>query len=325
MQDNNSTVATTENTAKLTPAQIEAVADQNGKAYQREIIKSTFKARTQGFWAGSGLGMLYGVMTGIVVAASTLVVGVPLLGAVSVVSMLPAVAGAFALAGMAVGAAVMTMVNSSAGAALGAAKVNDRKRLLENPSEEMARSAEYRGVAQEMPQKEGLLHHILPFNKGSSKVFSVKNALIFGGLALAAAAIFFSLGGGAMLAGLSGGLLAHAPAVAAVAAAHPAAATCMAVATAGSFGASFGFDGPTLAANSTQFVGDLFSSKSSRHKAAPAPTIVSASQTQITASHKVTVEEAAQLSERLNTIGEKSFSQNITSQQMQPASMTTGV
>jgi hypothetical protein len=308
---------------RLTPTQIEAIADENGEVYKRDIIKTTFKTRTQGFWAGSGLGLLYGAMMGAMVALSTAFV-VP----ASVGLLLGPVTGAFALAGMLAGAAIMTSVNASTGAAVGLAKVQDRKKLLNAPDDGLAETVQYRGTVQAIPQGEKtFLHRILPFNDGSPKLFNFKAALIFGGFALGAAALFIGLGGAPLLTAALLPVMSHIGATSAVAVliAMPKVASCMALTTAALFGASFGFDGPTVAANATQFVADIFKSNKSGPALEREQSVLNAPPVAMVAAQpQVTPQEVALLHEKLNT-GEKSFVQMTQQMQASPAGITNGV
>lgn len=315
---------------QLTSDQMDEIVDENGALAKRRTIKETFATRVHGSWAGAGMGMLYGAMMGALVGLAGMIAAsftvTTLAGAAAI---LPAVIGAYALAGSAAGGLIMTAVGAPAGAASNNAKEAERKRLADNPDVALADAAKFRAATKEPQREETLLHHVLPFFSGSKQAFSARNALIFGGLALAAGAAILSLGALPALTALTGGILSHVGASAAaihIIGAAPVAIT-MGLTTCALFGASFGFDGATVAANATQFVSDIFSGKKlafGKDKA-PAVEIPAPAPKPPTATPQVTSEEAAKLNEKLSC-KDRNFTQTIANQQLQaaPAGITTG-
>lgn len=316
---------------QLTPTQIEAIADENGALYQRDIIKTTFKTRTQGFWAGSLVGLASGIGIGLLVGLAGMIAAPIAAGgaltyagfAAAHIILAPTI-GAFALTGMLSGAAIMTSVNASASAAVGLAKVNDRKLLLNDPNAALAEAIKYRGTAQ---NKETFWNTLIPFNKGSKSVFTLRNALIFGTIGLAAGGIFLSLGG---LPLLTAAVLPVINQIAGAEAAKilvvPLVMKTMAFASCGLFGAFFGVDGPTIGANATQFVGDIFGGKGlnfgmskSPQVDSPSPSLAQAMQSSITP------EDMSQISEKLGAHPGKITPETIRAQQLQPAAATHSI
>ncbi len=286
---------------KLTNEQIERIADENGEIYRRDIFKTSWKIRSQGLWAGGAIGLFFGAIIGALTLASTLIVGVSL---ASIGAMFLPVVAAFAISGMVAGVAAVSLVGANVGAAVGAEKVKDRKRLLNSPEQALAETIEYKGTAEE---KETFWNKILPFTKGSREIFSIRNGLIFGALGVGVGLLLISvapaLGGGALMIGtISAFVKAHVAASLFIPAIN-----CMTIAACGLFGAFFGVDIPTIGANASKFFGDIFTGRLFKSSPELAPQVaneISAKQQRATT---VTPEEAALLNSKLPKPGEKNY------------------
>ncbi len=306
--------------AQLTPEQIEATVDRNGEVYRRDLFKTAWKTRSQGLWAGGLIGMVTGAAIGALTALSTVIVGATLAAASSLI--LP-VAAAFAVGGMLTGVAAFTDVGSNVGAQVGDEKVQDRKRLLNNPTAAMQESIAYRGTMND--QNTGK-HSILPFTKGSKKIFNLRAGLIFAAAGLAFGGLLVATGGLGLLAApaITGAV---GTAMAGTAATATAAIHAMTLTACTLFGAFFGVDVPTIGANANAFIGSIFTGKSSRHSQGQVPQM--APQTPSPVMSQITAEDTALLNERQNaqTANGKSFTQTIINQTMQaaPANQTPGV
>jgi hypothetical protein len=228
----------------LTPEQNKTIRD-NGDQYRDEVFSDSWKTRSQGFWAGNLLGAFFGAAIGGLAILSTVLVGVPL---ATIGAMALPIVGGFTLAGAAMGATILTATALTVGAVVGGQKIDDRKRAMENSL----------GVSKynSPPEHESAWNNIIPFTKGSPKIFNARNALIFGALGLIAAPLILSvaspLGGLAIFAGAKA-IMAPALFTKAVA--------CMTYTTCGLFGAWFGVDMPTITGNALKFVGDVFSGR----------------------------------------------------------------
>jgi hypothetical protein len=210
----------------------------------------------------------------------------------------------------------MTSINVSAGAAKELAKINDRKQLASDPEKGLVAAANYPEPAKD---ERTPMERLIPFSEGSKKIFSLRTAAIFGGLALAVGGAALLLGGPTMLAALAGVVGAHgASAVVTAAIAAPKVATTMLLTTSALFGATMGIDLPTMSANATEFVGKIFQGKNPFSKE-PAPALPIPQSAPIMP--KITVEEAAALQEKLAAgAPDKNFTQTIITQQMQAPS-----
>ncbi len=236
---------------KLSRAQIEKIVDDNGEIYRNDIHKSTWKVRTQGMWAGGGLGIIFGGIIGALTALSPIIIG--LAAPAALFPLFWPVTGAFAVAGMLTGVATVTSVDASAGAIVGGLKVDDRRKLLNDPEEGLEETLKYRGVNKEKPS----FWRSFLLTKDSQKIFSVRNALIVGAFGLGFGALLVASGGLGILGPLTGMIAAH---LGGAAAAAPII-NCMTYAACGLFGALFGIDGPTITANAVEFVGNIFGGK----------------------------------------------------------------
>jgi hypothetical protein len=242
---------------RITPQQIEKIVDENGEEYRRDIFKSTWKMRVQGLWTGGALGIFFGGGIGALTALSPLLIGASL---ATVGALIVPVTAAFAVFGMVAGVAAMSSVGLSTGSMVGGEKIADRKRMLDTPTPEMAGAARYQSTANE---KGTTWNRIIPFTKGSKRIFDWKAGLIFTAAGLAVGGLLVASGGAGVLAAAMPGITtaltsAH---IILSATAMTGLINCMTVTTMGLFGAFFGVDIATIGANMMEFVSNVFSGK----------------------------------------------------------------
>ena len=269
MQDTNQAIIQDAN-VPLPPQQIEKIVDENGEAYRRDVFRTAWKIRTQALWTGGALGIFFGTGIGALTALSTLSVGVSL---ASVGAMMLPVMGTFAVAGMVIGVAAFALTGNTIGGQVGAEKINDRKKLLKNPSEELRDNLKYHGTTQE---KKTLLNRIFPFTQGSEELFNWRAGLTLGLAGLAVGGLLAATGGAAAIiySALPG--VAHALGLAAGVAIPAKIVTCMSLTACTLNGAFFGVDIPTIGANMQEFVAGIYSGKSFKRSKETTPELIKA-------------------------------------------------
>jgi MFS family permease len=231
---------------KLSSEQIEAIADENGEVYRRDVFKTAWKTRSQTLWSGGALGILVGGTIGALTALAGVIAGAS--------AIFFPVVGAFAIAGMVMGVAAFTATGASVGSVVGGEKVKDRKKLQDSPADGLQESISYRGTVNE---KATFWNRIVPFTRGSKKIYNWKAGLALGAAGLALGALLIATGGSAIVVGAL-----HAAAVGAL---SKTAITAMTLTATTLFGAVFGLDMGTIGANVTEFIAGIFSGKIFEH------------------------------------------------------------
>ena len=222
------------------------------KSYQDELWISSWKRRAAGLWAGTLCGTGYGAAIGALACLSTILVG---MSAGAALALLPVVVPAMMVVGIGSGIALFTSVGAPSGAVAHGLKEQDKR-------------WEESGLVDTKDVGDG--------EKGK-KFFNWKIAAAGFVMAALVGAVFIASGG-------LGGIFAPAIIPSVTTAVTAAAATsgisaasainCMIISVFGLFGSQFGFNGPKISLDATNFMGSFLSGKIfESEKDSPAPSI----------------------------------------------------